>query len=308
VWCLTLSVQTRDRVENIRDELRIIRNVLNQVRWRARRRDRLSAHVPRYSDWRAGIVGYGYAAGSVSAFGNFVKQLTNRECVWVLNKLKGIEEYTFAELINDVTSCHHTLMDFLRFHLDPELQEVFPRVYSKYGDPRLVELRKAWVWSTNALYMGGDGIYASDDYYSLRCVVWGNRAEVRVGSAVGHATHVELHGSTVVVRYYDTDEDVHVGLALVAERFGFRPAKHAEREYTEFRIPLDRARDFFAYVLPCATSMDLRLESPDVYWGKFEETYGRLVRERGMLGAEVELYLTALRRVGLLEHLSSPLR
>jgi hypothetical protein len=307
-WCQTLAVQTQDRVNYIRDELRVIRNALNQVRWRARRRDRLSAHVPHYSDWRAGIVGYGLVAKCVSGFGNLVKELTNRECVWVLNKLKGIEEYTFAELVNDVTACHHTLMDFLRFHLDPELQEVFPKVFSKYGSPELVELCKDWVWSTNALYRGGDGIYFSDDYYGLRCVVWGNRAELRVGSAVGHATHAELYGGTVVVRYYDTDEEVHTGLTLVADRFGFRPAKHTEEEYTEFRVPLDRARDFFTYVLPCVTSMDLRLENPDLYWGawmfrtarEFEETYGGLVKERGPLGAEVELYLTALRRVGLL--------
>jgi hypothetical protein len=307
-WCQTLALQTLNRVDDIRDLLRVIRDALNQVRWRVRRRDRLSAHVPRYSDWRSGIVGYGYVAESVFRFGEVVRELTNRECIWVLNKLKRIEEYTFAELVNDVTACHHTLMDFLRFHLDPELQEVYRGVYSRYGSPELVELCRVWIDSTNALYRGGDGIYASDDYYNLRCVVWGNRAELRVGSTVGHATHAELYGSTVVVRYYDTDEEVHAGLTLVAERFGFMPAKHAESEYTEFRVPLDRARDFFAYVLPSATSMDLRLGNPDLYWGtwlfrtarEFRETYGRLVKERGHVGAEVEQYLTALRRVGLL--------
>jgi len=307
-WQVTLVRDIYNIVPHITSMLRDIRDAVNQSRWRALRRDRLSAHMPHKSSLREGLIGYSFVGRRVVMLGDLVNDLTNRECIWVLEKLKPAEEYTFAELINDVTACHHTLMDYIRMHLDPELLEVFPKVYSKYGSPELVELCKAWVDSTNTLYRGGDGIYAPNDYFCLNCVVWGNRAEIRVGSSPGHATHAELVDNTVVVRYYDTDETVHAGLTMVADRFGFTPTKHMEEEFTEFRISLDRAREFFSYVLPSVTSMDLRLEEPARFWGvwmfrtarEFRETYSRLWKERGPIGAEVELYLMALRRVGLL--------
>lgn len=306
-WCRTLVEQLSKTVDTIHSNLYTIRYALNQVRWVAKRRDKISRHLPHHIDTKKGIISYSNVADCVLAIGSLVSGDTNRECIWVLEKLKPAEEYTFAELINDVTACHHTLMDYIRMHLDPELTEVYSGVYAKYARPELVELCKAWRSSANVLYKGGDGIYAGEDYLSTYCVVWGNRAELRVGSSPGHATHVELTDDRVVVRYYDTDEVVHLVLAKIAERFGFAPTKHKPREYTEFRMPLKHADRFFSYVLPSATTMDLRISCPECYWGRtfrssheYHKVYNELLDKYGVLIAEVEMYVDALRRFGLL--------
>jgi hypothetical protein len=184
-------------------------------------------------------------------------ELTNRKCIWIFKEAQGIRNYTFAGLINDVTACVHTLLDHARRVLDPELVEVYPGVLAKNPNPVLLNATIGWRETLTRLHELG--VVDLVDYAPTRATVVGDKAELIVGSAPGHAVHIEISDGDIVAVYYDRDESVHEVLMKVAERIGVKVIAHEVREYTSFYVPADRWYLLFKCLLPFATTLDVRI-------------------------------------------------
>ncbi|MCS7124519.1 MAG: hypothetical protein NZ932_03790 [Candidatus Bathyarchaeota archaeon] len=115
--------------------------------------------------------------------------------------------------------------------------------------------------------------YISVDFENLNCVIDGNSAEVRVGSAVGHKAHIEIGDDIGMVHYYDSDRPVNTVMYKIFTDIGL-DCKLEENEGVFCRgVRDDNVRDVFK-ALAMATSMDIRLD-----WCK---TLSGLTREECM--------------------------
>jgi hypothetical protein len=192
-----------------------------------------------------------------------VHDVTGRRCVWLVGKTMRVENASFAVIVNDITACHHMFTDWLALNLDPELRRVTPKVYEKNGRRELVDLCIEWSRIGSALCNAG--VVELSDLAPTRCIVIDNRAYLRVGSAPGHATHIELTDNTLRIEYLDKDEKVHIVLIDLAKRLGIDVVRHRESESTVFRSPIEKVPDVVK-LLAFATSMDFRLEAGEQYW------------------------------------------
>lgn len=192
-----------------------------------------------------------------------VHDVTGRRCVWLVGRAVRVENASFAVIVNDVTACHHMFTDWLALNLDPELKRVTPKVYEKSGRRELVDL--CIEWSRVGAVLNNAGVVELSDLAPTRCIVIDSRAYLRVGSAPGHATHIELVDNSLRIEYLDKDENVHRVLIELAKRWGIEVVRHRESESTVFRSPIEKASDV-AKLLAFATSMDFRLEAGEHYW------------------------------------------
>lgn len=229
-------------------------------------------------------------------------KLTNRKCIWIFDKIEDVDKYTFAGLINDLTACTHTLLDYARRVLDPELREIYPGVLAKNPNPVLLDCAIGWRKTLTKLYELG--VADEVDYSPTRATVVGDKAELIVGSAPGHAVHVEISDGDITAVYYDRDEGVHEALMKVAERLGVKVIAHETGEYTTFYVPADRWYLLFKCILPFATTLDIRI----AYWETQQKKWRVLsvedvskIQERYYTtkDAEVHLILDAIKTLGL---------
>jgi hypothetical protein len=256
------------------------------------RRDKLSKIIPReYVD---------QVCRTVRDLDKHQKKLTGRSCVWILNKVEDEESYTFSGLMNDVTACVHSLLNYIRFALDPDLVKEYDKVYVKNGNRVLVEGAKTWAKILTTIHKYE--VVSDNDYYPTIAIVSGSRAEIVVGSTPGHTTHVEVGDGVVEATYYDTDEKVHSVLIEVAKALGVKVVEHKEREYTVFSAPVGDSQPIFK-MLPFATSLDFRIESD---WSQKQFWSGLIppqdfekIREssKSIEEAEVKLILTAIEKL-----------
>jgi hypothetical protein len=193
-------------------------------------------------------------------------RLTGRSGIWLLGTVP-IEHYSWSAFLNDFDSCFHNFLSWLTNKLGL-LIEAAPRVYtSMRSTPAAVESARMWREAVDAY--AGWGLYHEDDYASLVAFVHENKAEFRVGSAEGHATHAEFYPFYARVEYYDTDEEVHRVLMMIARYLDCTVEGHKYREVTVLSVPRVAFADFFRGVLPFVTSMDFRLKDPCRYWCKY---------------------------------------
>jgi hypothetical protein len=206
---------------------------------------------------------------------NFV---TGAPCLWILGRLKPLEEYTVAAMYNDLTACHHRILDYLSIVTDPETTAVSERVISLRGNQVLVDGCLKWERVLTELYM--HGLVDPSDYRPTICIVTGDHAGIRVGTAPSHATHVELVDGVVREVYYDVDEAVHEEVMKLAEKLGIRVVEHSPRNYTVLEVPVEKRDLLFKRLVPFISSMDERIRVPGkwrmLYYDKSKEELRRI--------------------------------
>jgi hypothetical protein len=207
-----------------------------------------------------------------------VNSVTGSPCLWILGKLKPLEEYTVATMYNDLTACHHRILDYLSLIVDPETTRVSERVFSSRGNPTLVDGCLKWERVLSELRM--HGLVDPSDYHPTVCMVTGDSASVRVGTMVSHTTHVELVNGIIRALYYDVDESVHTEVAKLAEKLGIRVVEHRPSDFTVLELPVDRKDLLFKRLLPFISSMDERIRRPEMwrvlYYDKAKEELERI--------------------------------
>jgi hypothetical protein len=220
------------------------------------------------------------------------ERLTGRTCLWLYDHVYRDEQYTFSALINDVTACHHGIMNVLRVNLDPELTRLTDKVYVKRPNPRLVELLSLWESSIKKLRTI-DLIY-DGEYSDIRAIVAGDSAEVRVAGLEGHDSQVrvELERGRVLVHIYNAPAWVRgvidviisalgVGRVETVRYFTFLPhnLRKVLEEYLKVEVEPGREELFFRIALPLITVAYLGLPDP-IYGEEFEDFWeGVLTRE-----------------------------
>jgi hypothetical protein len=217
-------------------------------------------------------------------------RVTGRSGIWLLNKVMTESDYTFSAFLNDYTSCFHQFLNYLNQKVG-SLREVAPKVYATMDATPLTIRIGTW-WSEAVQKYNKWGLYWEEDYPSLFALCKENNVEFRVGSAEGHATHVNAGLLFATAEYYDKDENVHWVFTRLCEHYGCVILEHREYELTIVRIPRPHMGDFFQGVLPFVTSMDVRLrEGPDYYWVKYFCGDVNELKEKGYEGEELEYRL-----------------
>jgi hypothetical protein len=210
---------------------------------------------------------------TLEALSREVNIVTGAPCIWILGRIKPLEEYTVAAMYNDLTACHHRIVDYLSLVIDPETTAVSERVISLRGNPVLVDGCLKWERVLTELYM--HGLVDPSDYRPTICIVTGDRAGIRVGTIPSHATHVELVDGAVRAVFYDVDEAVHKEVMKLAEKLGIRVVEHSPAEYTVLEVPVEKRDLLFKRLVPFISSMDERTRSPDrwrmLYYDKSRE-------------------------------------
>jgi hypothetical protein len=249
------------------------------------RKDRLSKIVP--------IEAVSGITDRLRSIEEKVKGLTNRKCIWILDKIEDEKDYTFASLINDVTACTHTLLDYARMVLDPELKEIRPGIFGKNPNPVLLNAIIGWRETLTKLHELG--LVYDNDYSPTRGIIIGNKAELVVGSAPGHAVHVDISDNVITATYYDKDEGVHEVLIKIAKKIGVEVMAHEMGEYTTFSVPADKHYLLFKCILPFATSLDLRIYDCEVQRRKWMvlsvEDVSKIQKRYNYNTVDTEIYL-----------------
>jgi len=155
-------------------------------------------------------------------------------------------------------------------------------------NPVLVKLCR--MWNRLADKLKEMDLMFEDDYRALICKMEGDRAEMRVGSAAGHTTHVDLKERTIA--YYDTDDDVNEVMKRLFEGLAGARCEHFPREGVLCSDVKDFEGAFKA--LAFATSMDYRISSPEDYYGPNFEKLGGACKD---IESSVEREYCAVKKV-----------
>jgi hypothetical protein len=99
------------------------------------------------------------------------------------------------------------------------------------------------------------GLIKDMDYEPLNCKIIGNKAEVTVGSALGHKTHINLEDGSL--EYYDTDEPVNKTMDRLLKEAGLDCRMSSEGVFCK-GVTKDNVEKIFETVA-APTSMDFRL-------------------------------------------------
>jgi hypothetical protein len=215
----------------------------------------------------------------LEALSREVNSVTGSPCLWILGKLKPLEEYTVAAMYNDLTACHHRILDYMSMVIDPETTIVSERVISLKGNPVLVD--GCLKWERVLTELCKHGLVDRSDCKPTICIVTGNHAGIRVGTAPSHATHVELVDGTIRAQYYDVDEAVHKEVMKLAEKLGIRVVEHSPSEYTVLELPAEKSDLLFKRLLPFVSSMDFRIRLPDRWRYLYLEKTGEELKRIG---------------------------
>jgi hypothetical protein len=243
----------------------------NATRAGARRRDRMVSVSPSIlvEELTAHMVRYDKAQA----------RLTGRSGIWLFKRAMTLEEYTFSAFLNDYTSCFHQFLNWLNRRIG-SVKEVADRVYAT-PDASQASISTASSWREAVEVYNTWNLYSPEDYNALYALCKPVETEFRVGSAIGHTTHIAIRPIFLEASYYDRDESVHTVFIELCEHYGCRIKQHEIGDVTVVAVPRIRAADFMQGVLPFTTSMDLRIGNPGYYWGsRFKEELREL--EKGV--------------------------
>lgn len=192
-----------------------------------------------------------------------IEVLTGRRCAYAEWTGRG-GEASIAMVLNDAASCVHRLADWLSERTsDIEIERRGKCLESRDASPAVRSACEEWDRATEQLRR--EGLYESHDYGALEGRAIGDRLMLRVGSASGHATHLDLERGRL--DYYDDDDLVNYAMAKLWEDLaGLRCSVRGDGVMCEGLTEGNIGRA--AVVAAAATSMDYRIESPWRYWGR----------------------------------------
>jgi len=193
------------------------------------------------------------------------KEVMGKKCTWLLGE---IEPYTLNAAINDTTACIHSVATFLAKAFEiptaPERVSGKCRVLGEATE-EAKEFCMAWDKATEKLKQ----IYSEADYEALEGYATDNKVQLRVGSATGHMTHVDLEKGTV--EYYDLDEKVNKIMEKLLEKAGLK-CELMNHEVPEGVRCEGKITPEVAKALALATSMDIReYEEPGEWIGEIRK-------------------------------------
>jgi len=178
-----------------------------------------------------------------------------------------------ASYINDLASCLHRVIEDIEKHIGKRIPETRKCYASKDANPVLVEICKEWDYFAERSY--ARGLYSEEDYEALFAHLGKEEGIFRVGSAAGHATHINLKEKKV--EYYDDDRVVNRIMKKLFEEKGMSCSYTPEGIECKFEKLNPRE---VAKTLAAATSMDLRLENPCGDPGHSRDTLCGFAREK----------------------------
>jgi hypothetical protein len=138
-------------------------------------------------------------------------------------------------------------------------------VEGQMSDPNLIKGCRLWDKITTKIYHKGykipkiidryhDTGYAEGDFQALGCRIDGKKAELTVGSSVGHKAHVNLEKKTV--DYYDHRSVNNRVMWLLLKSFKLQCKRDDQGVHCKGLTPAKARGVFKAFAMP--TSMDFR--------------------------------------------------
>jgi len=181
-----------------------------------------------------------------------VRKLTGGGC-----RYRASNRVTSA--LNDIASCIHRAAEHL---LKLNVRNVGRCDVMEGADPAAA--RACAMWSAVLEHASRLGIYEREDYESTWGYAVGGSVYLRVGSAEGHRTHLDLERGKL--RYYDYDDYVNRAMKRLLEgEAGLRCRLLDDGVECTGLTPENAERA--AAVLAFATSMDFRIGNPFERWG-----------------------------------------
>lgn len=179
-----------------------------------------------------------------------VVKLVGKRCRYrISNRLSSI--------LNDLTSCIHRVAEYVS-SLKTER-----RGKCNIVSPSYKGLAFCLTWDKAVRENREYRLYDGHDYDSLEGWVVGDKVYLRVGSAEGHRTLVDLGSGTL--EYWDTDEPVNEVMKNLLEMYAGLNCRKHEYGVSCTGVTEDNMKKV-ALALSMATSMDLRIKDPDRYW------------------------------------------
>jgi len=181
---------------------------------------------------------------------DIVRENTGRGCIHGTSSL--------PVFVTSLSSCIHVLADYLA-----EMKKVGKKclINGKLFNEKLKLACEAWDNLTEKL--NDLGLYAGEDYNNLEGRVVDDELILRVGSAPGHATHIDLRKGTL--EYYDNDVDVNEAMKDYLEKYAGLSCNSHESGVDCEGVNEDNVVKA-AKVLSFATSKDLRFRNPEQYY------------------------------------------
>ena len=200
---------------------------------------------------------------SVYEMNDVFRELFGENCIYTP---VGARDTTPAMIINDVASCVHRLAE----HMSRSEKGYERCIVVRDGKAR--KLCREWDDFASIAY--AEGLYNDMDERYLKGWIVCDRLYLRVGSANLHRTYIDLDRG--VVDYYDRDPPVNEVMKSMFERVGLSCRLLPNDEGVECTgVNEGNARKVVA-VVALATSMDLRLSSPDAFYD--DVVYDRMAR------------------------------
>ena len=185
-----------------------------------------------------------------------ISELLGRK-VGYMYRIKDV--LSWSAIINDLANAVHVIAE--------ELAKlgIMPKIYARGKcegigedlDPRAVKLCAYWDKYTDECYR--EGLYLDEDYEALYGNIIGNRVELRVGSAEGHATEVEFKDNKIFISYYDTDRSVNERMKTDFEICGCECKVSDDGVNCVCDYEGDETLKCIANAIAGATSMDIRI-------------------------------------------------
>jgi len=216
---------------------------------------------------------------------------------------KTMHELTWALFFNEIAFIAHRLAEmsvFLRdyvirlFHLEnlsgghTQISGCDVPIFTRVSSGSVFDFATAWL-NTVCTLINNNWVFENDKRPLSGYIMNENEGWFRVGSSVGHATHIEKKGDTWVIRYYDNDTPVNETLAKL-----WSTVPNTKIEVLPDGVVAEtndkNALPFLGALLGFATSMDLNFQHNGV-----KETQQRMVE----LANQVSPQLTLLAKTAL---------
>jgi hypothetical protein len=196
----------------------------------------------------------------ISVFYSKCAEIAGRKCAHFEDEVADRLNLSLMALANNIATSIHRIYELLVVKysdLNILVVEGIPVTFHPRADPELLEATMTWAKASHKLFL--TATYMPEDYKALMAVVLEDYGWIRVGSAVGHATHIKHPKWTI--EYYDVDMNVNKMLARLYKDSGFNvELTHYGLKLT---VPPGRLKEALA-ILALSTSMDFRIMGMDL--------------------------------------------
>jgi hypothetical protein len=246
--------------------------------------DKQTAHVPLVNKFHSLLDDYHTVASTLFDLMKDLHDCTEELCEAILTKtdelrstvnehIKGECAFNpssrdLALVANDVASCIHRFADWLTQNVAGESMPDAPKCYILAGANESIK-EACKEWNKISDYFNSVGLYQEVDYTPLQGVAQNDRLYLRVGSAGGHATELNLKEGKI--RYYDYDMPVNIAMEELFEAQA-EVACSLKEDGVECSDLTENNIEDAARAAAAATSMDFRIRHPASYWRRNAET------------------------------------